>query len=378
MDLVQACTTYVDRMCAVAGGPSTPKSLILDRPCLAALSSIVSQTQLDARHILLTETLEVLSDPQTSRFQRMDKATYLTAVVLVSPTLEAARQVALLVRQERYARVHVFFTESAPDDVLKALRTNSGPRVDTTICQVSEVFLSFVVYGPRLFVAPCVDAVLLALRAHPAAIHFLASSRAAQTHARQLAQRVQTSGDLFRFGAGAGTRILVLDRHIDLVTPLLTPWTYASMLYAHLPVRTPEQVCTTPDGAEWSVQVAHDALLARWQYLDYGALIKAYRDELALLQQQQQEKPPNGLASVAVLSADQMRVRLLRHASQASHHASMKKHGELLDALQATVKRRSLLVLSELEQALVSSWEGVDIRACVGCAAVKCVADTTR
>ena len=151
---------------------------------------------------------------------------------------------------------HAVFTNILPGGFLEAL---AGVDVLKRIKVVHEFYADYFVVSPSLFhfnsdsqrAARAIQenkqfssraawsydrdfqgllSVMLSLKRRPD-VRYMAGSDLAKKLAHDLVHTMLEEQDLFTFHAGEPTLLLVLDRREDVVTPLLTQWTYQAMVH---------------------------------------------------------------------------------------------------------------------------------------------------
>lgn len=181
---------------------------------------------------------------------------HLRAVVFMQASSATLSKLGVLLKSPRYKEYHIFFTNIVPPGFLEAL---ADLDVYDSIKQVHEYYADYYAVTPSLFhfnadqrtaeaalantnvyaskAAWLYDrdfqgllSVLLALKKRPD-IRYLAGSESCRRLALDLAHTMKDESELFTFQQGEPTLLLLLDRKEDVVTPLLTQWTYQSMVH---------------------------------------------------------------------------------------------------------------------------------------------------
>lgn len=172
---------------------------------------------------------------------------YLKCVVLLRPTSDNLRLIAREVASPRYGSYYIYFTNKVKRSDLKALAEADGNEV---VSELKEIPSDFMVFESHVFttkipipirnlrwnkinstLARCVDSLkslLLALKATQANICYMKES----TLCEELAHGIKD--EIVHEGAREAT-LIILDRRMDPVTPLLNQWTYQvyhSLLYS--------------------------------------------------------------------------------------------------------------------------------------------------
>ena len=364
------------------------------------VSCVTSQSEILAREIYLVSRLDhhVLSHSNhNSSFQstknphyrniengtseygyKTSSTAHLKAICFVRPTDANFHLLIEELQRPKFAEYHLFFTG--------ILNTNSGlfrslaeADVHERVVQVQEFYGDFVPINEDLLTLNCRDhslamttsagtalardhlhlyerhreglcSILLALKRKPCAIRYQESS----AFAKQLAHDVHESilaDQIFHF-RGKGPLLLVLDRIDDPVTPLLSQWTYQSMVHELLGLNNNRVLLKGAPGVQKDLEEVvlsptQDEFFRKNRHANFGELGEAIKNLLDDFQKQQTQHRRENLNSIEDMQAFMEKFPQFRTQS---HNVS--KHVAIMGELARLVDVCSLMDISQFEQEL--------------------------
>ena len=387
LDAYKAVHEYVNKILTQVSGM---KAMVLDSETISMVSVAYSQSDSLLKEVFLTENIDLLPARHDFNTQSFP---HLTAVLILQPSPATLHALQQLLSVPRYPVMHLFFTNLCPagyldvisrsdkDDYVKSvyeyymdyyaldrslfhLNNNSytaasrlHPRADVPLAQRLSALFDRDVAG--------VVSLLLSQRKRPD-IRYSASSHQAQTVAQSVGEVIRNERELFTFsGEGASTLLLVLDRRDDPVTPLLTQWTYQSMVHELLGIKnnridmrnapgtaTATDTTTTPtaninkDLQEVVLNPMQDDFFRDNQFANYGEIGANVK---ALVARYQSVTKSN--VSLESIQALQDFVDKYPQYRQLSGNVS--KHVSVVSAVSKITSQRKLLLVSEVEQEIV-------------------------
>ncbi|KGG52087.1 Sec1/Munc18-like (SM) protein [Mitosporidium daphniae] len=204
-------------------------------------------------------------------------------------------------------------------------------------------------------------ALILTLQKRPL-IRYMASSPMTYQLARSLSDMLKEDPQLFSFPRVCDTApiLLLLDRSIDPITPLLIPWSYQSMLHEFFNIKDDrilldeqdeenQQPASTNTGPiALSFQESRDPFFSENRlkyYGDVGLALKTYIQEFFDMRGKH----------LKIESLSEMKRFTEQHGQFSEREANVQKHVKLLEKLHNVVDHLSLYEISEFEQSLVSA-----------------------
>ena len=364
MNVIAATRSYVDRIVSDPNNPGM-KVLLLDDATTKTVATVYSQTQILERDIYLVERLE-----QTERHEAMK---HLKAAVFVRPTWANLELLKKELAKPKFSEYHVYFSNVVPGDMLKQLADADEQEV---IRQVQEFYADYVAVNEDLFTinqrcslrlstderdaarndmlernVTAILSALLSLKTQPSAIRYQGQSKVARQVATEVYERMEADG-VFQFkNRNTGPLLLVLDRADDPVTPLLSQWTYQSMIHELLGlnnnrVKVPNQEPLPggePAPEEVVLSCTQDPFFAEQRFANFGDLGTSVKK---LLDDYQRHTKMNEKIS----SIEDMQNFVARYPAFRSQSLNVSKHVALISELSRLVDVCALMDVSALEQ----------------------------
>lgn len=194
-------------------------------------------------------------------------------------------------------------------------------------------------WAPRMLkrTAGSLASVLLALKCRPL-IRFEGASPMATALAQQVRQVMLSEPGLFDFRHQS--TLLIVDRKSDLITPLLIPWTYESMLH---------ELFTIANGRvaqQHNLSDPTDVFYSENRSISYGHLGQRVQEMVRIYK-------ARTAANAQLASVAEMRRFIAEYAEYRSLAMHVSKHVTLADECKRRVELECLMEVSEMEQAIV-------------------------
>lgn len=251
MDVFALVRDYVERLIPA---DSTMKCLLLDPETVETVSVVFGQSHLLERGVFLIDQVT-----QTDR-----TAVYaMRCIVFVRPSIGSIRAIEAELKAGNFQSYTLGFSNAISSELLNRL---ASADVHERVVRVEECFADFTAINRDLVLTPLsrpppgsfdlpvpspltpnalgmteayysrvtqgITAACLALRRRPL-FRFAASSQLSRRIATECIAQMRSDPELYNFQA-KDTVLLIVDRVDDVLTPLLTPWTYQAMLAEHL------------------------------------------------------------------------------------------------------------------------------------------------
>jgi hypothetical protein len=365
MNIQQAAVQYLEQIFTSSPGV---KALLLDRDTFDIISVTMTRTELYSHEVVLIEQLSVRVDK--------DKDPSLAAincVCLLRPTQENAELLARELSSPTFQKYQLFFTGPIEQRELQTIARADSKDI---VGLVQEVFLDFLPLHGRLFSLDIADvsdirgdrpdnltariaeglfAALCALRSRPL-IRYDTTSRACEGVASHLS-RLATSyhSEFFSNERDPVILVLVVDRRIDPVTPLMHLFYYGSCLHDLLGIS--HNVVHVGDH-EHILDERIDRESARYfpAYMqDAGDWIaeRARRHNERLAGAQRLGESGGGLEELAGRVQD----ALVNH----SEPLFVQNHRDLYQAVFNEITRQGLFDVAQIEQMIVTGGGDIDL-----------------
>jgi hypothetical protein len=348
MNIFSIVHDYIDRLIPADG---SMKTLLVDKDTIGIISVAYTQTMLLDRGVFLV-------DPVDNRARRPMPA--MRAIVFVRPTTASLKAVGQELEAALYSSYTLCFSNVVSTEQLNALANCDAQELVT---RVEECFADFVAVNKDLMIvappnaAPVtnvvartvqgITAACLALKRNPL-IRYQKSSSMASRVANELSATMRREAELFDYQA-RDTVILLLDRADDVVTPLLTPWTYQALL--HELVGLDNNRLTLPGQAAEESYVfcqTDDAFFADNMCANWGDLcqnVKTFVDKY---------KASVNVDRDSAQSMEELKALIAKLPQAKQLSGAVAKHTAVVMHLSETIKARQLLDMSMLEQNMLT------------------------
>eukprot|EP00127_Corallochytrium_limacisporum_P006953 Clim_evm7s239 gene=Clim_evmTU7s239 len=355
--VIQAVRNYISTMVSRQEGM---KVILLDRWTTPIVSLAYSQSEILQKSVYLVDLIE-----NDSR----EKIGALRAFVFIRPVESSIRALRAELKNPRYERYYIFFSNTVKDSVLGQLADADESEV---VSEVEEFYADFLAVNPSLFHLDTphsfgsdrqsweagafersmqgVCASLLALRKRPV-IRYTSGSGPAHSLARAVRETMDREDQLFSFRTpDVPPVLLILDRRDDPVTPLLNQWTYQAMIHELLGIKNNRVDLSglpgvKPEMKEVVLSTEQDEFYARNWHGNYGEVASAIKDlvdEFQKLTKSHQN----------INSIQDMKSFIENYPQFKSKSGTVSKHVTIMTELARLVDRYDLMELSEVEQSL--------------------------
>ena len=385
MSLSEIVRDYIER---ILSDQKEMKVLVLDDETTSIVSLVISQSTILEREVFLVEKIDssILTDPS----RETEKLTHMSAIYIVRPTDENITKLGQALENPKYGSYYIYFTNTVRMDVLRRLA--NADRNDL-VKQVYEIYCDFYVVNPNLFslnqpnticllkpmpsyqsielttfnrIVDGIFSVLMSLRKFPV-IRYQRTSPICASIADKLHGKLREDPDLMSYftqrsttghkqtidGVDQSTMLLLIDRREDPVTPLLHQWTYQAMLHELLGIeqnrvrlKRSEEVKDEMKNIPLSVE--QDKFYEENIYQNFGELainIQTYVDHYQQARQRTSK----------IESIEDMKKFIEGYPEFSQMAGNVSKHVTLTSELDNTIKGRSLLEVSEVEQDIACS-----------------------
>ena len=302
---------------------------------------------------------------------------YLKCVVLIRPTSENIRLLAKEIANPRYGSYFVYFTNRASKADLKTLAESDGNEV---VGDVKEIPSDFLVFDSHVFTVKvmspiknlrwnqtnsalnrCTDGIrslMLALKGTRANICWAKDDLQKMTLCQELAQGIKN--EIASDGGLPGdTLIVLLDRRIDPITPLLNQWTYQAMVHELIGLNNNRVDLTgreeIPDEMKnLTLSGDSDEFYRLNMYANFGEIGEAIQK---LVKNFQEKKGNMGGKGGKLDSISDIKDFITEYPEFKKMSGTVSKHVALVTELSKEVTANDLCKVSELEQNIACGQE---------------------
>ncbi|ODV97318.1 hypothetical protein PACTADRAFT_66277 [Pachysolen tannophilus NRRL Y-2460] len=381
MDLTKLSSNYISRLLNTSKDSKDSKNsnnnaflqpnikvLLLDKYTTPIISMISTQSELLQHEVYLIDRLD--------NFGR-DKMRHLSCICFLKPDEESINYLITELQSPKYFQYELYFNNILSKNQLERLAEKDDFEV---VVKVQEIFEDYLVVNKDLFAINNVDhtpiyasldswnksylntavnsltALLLSLEQKPV-IRYEKNSAMAETLANNLNSKIKENSNNQLFDTFAikdvPPLLLILDRKNDPITPLLTPWTFQSMVHeligisnntvdlSYMPNISKElsKIVLSPD---------QDSFYKESMYLNFGDLSDKIKDYV--------EKYKVKTKSTAKLDSIQdMKQFVESYPEFRKLSNNVSKHMSLASELDRNITQQRLWEVSELEQSLSCS-----------------------
>lgn len=357
MNVITAVKLYVSRMIEESG-PGM-KVLLLDKETTTIVSMVYAQSEILQKEVYLFERID------TGALREQMK--HLKCIAFLRPTKENVELLSQELKSPKYGLYYIYFSNVISKSDVKMLAEADEQEL---VREVQEFYGDFIAIGPHLFsfnVVGCyvglnwdpvylqrvvqgLTSLLLSLKKSPQ-IRYQISSELCKRLAENMRQVIAKETALFDFRkTDVTTTLLILDRRIDAITPLLNQWTYQAMVHELLGINNNRVNLSKVPGISNELQEVvlsseHDAFYNENVYQNFGeiaATIKELMDEF-----QKKAKSQQKVETIADMKAFVENYPQFKKLS-----GTVSKHITVIGELSRLVAVQKLLEVSEAEQEL--------------------------
>lgn len=359
MDAYGAVRAYFAKMLSVSGAGM--KILILDEETLGIFSVALAFSEIMDRELFLVERIKSAREPLK----------HLSSVFFIQPSAENITLISEELKNPRYASYYIFFSHALSKQALKQLAEADTREV---VSEVQEYFADFLALSPHCITIDrplslnaqrelrpevltrsthAITAALLALHRYPN-IRYQSSSNACRSLAEAVRSFMSREAVLFDFRKSEQQPVLIiLDRRMDPVTPLLTQWTYEAMIHELIGIKHNRVEFSSASNAPESMRKLtlsreFDEFFRNNQYMNFGEIGQSIKQLVDNFQNVTKSVDAGKANSVSDLKGLLENYPAFRKASGA-----VEMHVTIVSELSRLVKDRFLMEVSEWEQDLV-------------------------
>eukprot|EP01064_Diplonema_japonicum_P004462 TRINITY_DN1290_c2_g6_i1.p1 TRINITY_DN1290_c2_g6~~TRINITY_DN1290_c2_g6_i1.p1 ORF type:complete len:583 (+),score=112.28 TRINITY_DN1290_c2_g6_i1:58-1749(+) len=338
-----------------------PKILLLDKDTQDALSMTCSFSDMLQKDLYL---IDMLSSG------KRQKQGHLKAIVFVRPTDGNIADLKSELKSPLYAEYHLYFTNIVSEDSLADIAKADEYEV---VQKVHELFCDYFPLHSHAFTLDidrplvtgkdigdasmrCVEglqSILLSIRRKPT-IRFQKNSEACRGIAEGLARKMKEEAVLFDFRKSDECTALIVDRSSDLITPLLTQWTYEAMVHEEFRICKAKARVPVESGKieDMNLAPSFDSFWSENVHANWGDLCVAVKNIVESYKEKSSsaESKDSKTANLEDLKKFMDKIPELRKDSIA-----MGKHTSIAAELGRLIRTRKLLEVSSLEQDMVCS-----------------------
>jgi hypothetical protein len=347
---------------------SKGRVLLVDKHTTPVISMSYTQSQLLENDVILIELIEGLA--------ALDHMKNLRCIVYIKPTEESINYFINELRAPHYHDYQVFFNNTVSKSQLEALAQADEFE---SVSNITELFNDFLTVNDNLFtlneltssssaIAPpprisSIDesneiiSLLLSLKQCPI-IKFESNSIDVRKLASEILYNINSNSNnnLFddtNISYDKPPVLLLLDRANDPITPLLTPWTYQSMVHEFIGiVKNTVQVPSSSE--QYIISKAQDKFFAESMYLNYGDLTENFQKNV---EQYKAQAKMSSLDSLNTQNLSELKKQLTKFPEFKRLNSNIAKHLSIISEIDKQISQQQLWDVGELQQTIVGGLE---------------------
>ena len=333
-----------------------PKVLLLDNITTSIISLSYTQSQLLSNDIILIELVE--------NCQRLSTMKHLECVVYINPNSTSIRHLLEEMKSPHFKKYHVFFNNVAgKNDIEQLAIADEYEAID----KVVEIFQDYYILNDELYLndsilakssvnpvleqAKSLTSLLLALKKSPI-IKFESNSIDLKKLSSELLYIINSNSnnnlfDDLNLRSDTPPVLLLLDRKNDPITPLLTPWTYQSMIHEFLTID--KNVVTLPDN-QVILSQQDDSFFNESMYLNYGDLTNKFQK---YVEQYKSETKPSSIDNLKLQNLAELKKTLTKFPEYKKISVNILTHLNLISGIDEQISKQQLWDIGELQQTII-------------------------
>lgn len=333
-----------------------PKVLLLDNITTSIISLSYTQSQLLSNDIILIELIE--------NHKQLSTMKHLECIVYINPNSTSIKHLLEEMKSPHFRKYHVFFNNVASKNDIEQLAVADEYE---TVDRVLEIFQDYYILNDELYlnnslsiaksVNPVVEqaksltSLLLALKKSPI-IKYESNSIDLKKLSSELLYIINSNSNNNLFDdlnqrADTPPVLLLLDRKNDPITPLLTPWTYQSMIHEFLTID--KNVVTLPDN-QVILSQQDDSFYNESMYLNYGDLTNKFQK---YVEHYKTETKQSSIDNLKLQNLAELKKTLTKFPEYKKISVNILTHLNLISGIDEQISKQQLWDIGELQQTII-------------------------
>lgn len=344
--------------------PSKGKVLLLDQHTMPIIAMSYTQSQLLQHDVIL---VEMLGKPE-----RLSDMKLLNCVIYIKPCRDSIAFVCEELKAPHYGHYQLFFSNTVAKNDLEKI---AGADEYEVVNQVMEIFQEYSVFNDNLFcisnsVKPGLPiqksavqelehlmSLLLSLKKCPV-IKYDPSSLELKRLASEVLYGINSNSnnnlfdDLNKEVHNAPV-LLIVDRKYDPITPLITPWTYQSMI--HELIGIDRNIVKLPENDEQlTLSETQDTFYQESMYLNYGDLTEKFQRYVDDYKKQTKQ---SSIQNLKTQDLTELKRILTRFPEFKKLSNNILKHLNIISEIDKQISKENLWAVGELQQTITCNLE---------------------
>lgn len=339
--------------------------LLVDRYTTPIVSMCYTQSQLLQHEVVLIETLENHSS--------LHEMKHLNCIVYIRPTKELIVLLSNELRAPHFHHYQVFFNNTVAKTQLEKIAEADSFEI---INQVVELFQDYLIVNDNLYSiglpaesamagnngriveeASSIVSLLLSLKKTPV-IKFEPNSVELKKLSSEILYNINSNSNNNLFddlnkNSDVPPVLLLLDRKNDPVTPLVTPWTYQSMVHELIGIT--RNIVDLKEAKEQVVlSESQDAFYRESLYLNYGDLTDKFQH---FVDDYKRQTKQSSVENLKTQNLAELKKVLTKFPEFRKLSTNILKHLNLISELDSQISAQNLWVVGELQQVILCGLE---------------------
>lgn len=339
--------------------------LLVDQHTMAIISMSYSHSQLLQNDVILVESI--------NKSAQLSPMKHLNCIVYVKPSRDSIQLLCQELQAPHYNSYQIFFNNSVNKSDLEAVALAD---VHKAVNQVTEVFQDYSILNDNLFevsplhVAPGKRSVieecssllslLLGVKKCPV-IKYDTQSIELKRLASEVLYYINSNSNNNLFDElnqhnDLPPLLVILDRKIDPVSPLVAPWTYQLMIHELIGIN--RNVVRTP-GASGQAELlplseTSDAFFHETMYFNYGDLTDRFQKYVDLYKKQTKQ---SSIENLKTQDLSELKKILTRFPEYKKLSNNILKHLNIISEIDLNISKQNLWLIGELQQTILCDLE---------------------
>lgn len=345
--------------------PSKGKVLLVDQHTMPIIAMSYTQSQLLQHDVILVEML--------GKSNKLSDMKLLNCVIYVKPCRESIAFVCEELKAPHYGHYQLFFSNTVAKNDLERI---AGADEYEVINQVMEIFQEYSVVNDNLF---CISnaspnpgapiqkstvqelahlmSLLLSLKKCPV-IKYDPNSLELKRLASEVLYGINSNSNNNLFDdlnkqTQNSTVLLIVDRNFDPITPLITPWTYQSMI--HELIGIDRNILKLPENNEQlTLSETQDTFYHESMYLNYGDLTEKFQKYVDDYKKQTKQ---SSIQNLKTQDLTELKRILTRFPEFKKLSNNILKHLNIISEIDKQISKQNLWAVGELQQTIACNLE---------------------
>lgn len=381
VNLAKVKDTYFDKLFSTSGdsnnvrpttqssslsslGKKKPRVLLLDKFTTPIISMCYTQSQLLANDIILIELVD--------NYHQLTSMKHLDCIVYIKPCLESVNFICQELRNPHFGEYRLYLNNCISKNQLESIaEADQYEAID----KVMEIFEDYLIVNDNLYVVDTtfqtelvnpvllesekLVSLLLALKKTPI-IKFESNSIDLKRLSSELLYQINSNSnnnlfdDLNR-NSDTPPLIVLLDRKNDPITPLVTPWTYQSMIHEFMTINKNIVKLNEDDTASQIViSEENDPFYKESMYLNYGDLTEKFQ---RYVEKYKSETKQSSIENLKSSNLSELKKVLTKFPEFKKFSTNVLTHLNLIGEIDKQISSQNLWEIGELQQTIACDLE---------------------